>query len=464
MTSSSTSAAARRYAVVGAGARAAMYVDALAGEYADVGRIVALCDTNATRMRFHSERLRAAGHPSPTTYGPEGFAQLLDAERPEVVVVTSPDHTHHRYAVAALEAGCEVIVEKPLTTSVEGARAIAQAAATSSGELIVTFNYRYAPRNRVLREVVADGRIGEVTSVHFEWVLDTVHGADYFRRWHRDKEHSGGLLVHKASHHFDLVNWWIDDVPTRVYAAGALRFYGDDNARARGLGERPARSAGSPGLATDPFALDLAADDTLKRLYLDAEVDDGYVRDQDVFAPGITIEDNLAVLATYMSGALLTYSLNAHAPWEGYRVSVNGTEGRAELEVVERSHVASPSSAALSGRPAVDPSVAPDAPGGGDRRDERPAGHRLVVQRHWEPAVEVAIPAGEGGHGGGDAQLLADLFRPSQVPDPLGRRAGYLDGLRSVAVGVAGNRSIETGAPVDVASLGFPVARTQVSA
>jgi predicted dehydrogenase len=231
MTSSSTSAAARRYAVVGAGARAAMYVDALAGEYADVGRIVALCDTNATRMRFHDERLRAAGHPSPTTYGPERFAQLLDAERPEVVVVTSPDHTHHRYADAALEAGCEVIVEKPLTTSVEGARAIAQAAATSSGELIVTFNYRYAPRNRVLREVVADGRIGEVTSVHFEWVLDTVHGADYFRRWHRDKEHSGGLLVHKASHHFDLVNWWIDDVPTRVHAAGALRFYGDDNAR-----------------------------------------------------------------------------------------------------------------------------------------------------------------------------------------------------------------------------------------
>jgi predicted dehydrogenase len=69
--------------------------------------------------------------------------------------------------------------------------------------------------------------------VHFEWVLDTVHGADYFRRWHREKANSGGLLVHKASHHFDLVNWWIGDVPATVYARGALRFYDDDAARAR---------------------------------------------------------------------------------------------------------------------------------------------------------------------------------------------------------------------------------------
>jgi hypothetical protein len=99
------------------------------------------------------------------------------------------------------------------------------------------------------------------------------------------------------------------------------------------------------------------------------------------FGEGITIEDNMAVLVRYDSRALLTYSLNAHAPWEGYRVSVNGTEGRAELEVVERSHVASPSSAALSGRPAVDPSVAPDAPGGGDRRDERPAGREASENR-----------------------------------------------------------------------------------
>src|SRR5699024_12523876 len=58
-----------------------------------------------------------------------------------------------------------------------------------------------------LREIIAAAEIGEVVSVLFEWVLDTSHGADYFRRWHRDKANSGGLFVHKSSHHFDLVNW-----------------------------------------------------------------------------------------------------------------------------------------------------------------------------------------------------------------------------------------------------------------
>src|SRR5690606_23821425 len=105
----------------------------------------------------------------------------------------------------------------------------------------VTFNYRYSPRNSALKEVIASGRIGEVTSVHFEWVLDTAHGADYFRRWHRDKDVSGGLLVHKSSHHFDLVNWWLADAPTRVYASGGLRFYGADAAARRGMGSRPPR-------------------------------------------------------------------------------------------------------------------------------------------------------------------------------------------------------------------------------
>ena len=106
----------------------------------------------------------------------------------------------------------------------------------------MTFNYRYAPRNSALREVIADGTIGDVTSVHFEWALDTVHGADYFRRWHRDKDSSGGLLVHKSSHHFDLVNWWLQDTPAAVHAIGGLRFYGAENAARRGLARRPERS------------------------------------------------------------------------------------------------------------------------------------------------------------------------------------------------------------------------------
>jgi predicted dehydrogenase len=468
---------ARRYAVVGTGARAGLYIRALADRYAADGTIVAWCDPNRVRMNYYDEILTAAGHRSPAQYGPDDFGRLLDSERPDAVLVTSPDHTHPRYAAQALRAGCDVILEKPVATSADGARLLADAARTSAGTLRVTFNYRYSPRNSVLRRVIADGIIGQVTSVHFEWVLDTVHGADYFRRWHREKTASGGLLVHKSSHHFDLVNWWIGDVPSTVYARGALRFYGAANARERGLGARQERSLGAPGMADDPFALDLAAAPALRRLYLEAEAEDGYVRDLDVFGPGISIEDNLAVLVGYRSGALLTYSLNAHSPWEGYRVSVNGDAGRAELEVVERGHVRSVADGGVSGRPALDPMVAggkggkggkggeggeggTDASEGGtDASDLRPVSERLLVQRHWEPTRAVPIPEAAGAHAGGDEPLLDSLLRRDAPADPLGQRADYADGLASVAIGLAANESIATGHVVDVSQLGLELSR-----
>ena len=447
----------KRYAVVGTGSRAAIYIDALANSYADVGAIVAWCEPNPTRMTYYDRVLTSAGHTAPTRYAPDDFAKLLTDQKPDVVIVTSPDATHHRYATAALDAGASVVVEKPLTTALDPAQAIAKAVESSSAGLIVTFNYRYSPRNSEVRRLIASGAIGKVTSIHFEWVLDTVHGADYFRRWHRDKSISGGLLVHKSSHHFDLVNWWLADVPETVTALGGLRFYGDQNAAERGLTDRPSRSAGAPGAADDPFALDLAADDKLRQLYLEAEGDDGYIRDQDVFSPGITIEDNMGLLVGYRSGAILTYALNAHSPWEGYRVAVNGTEGRLELDVVERGFVQG--ATGVVGRPAVDPSVNPDAPTAGGTTNPRPAGERLLVQRHWEQAVEIPIPEGDGAHGGGDSHLLDDVFRPTGTPDPLERRAGYRDGLRSVAVGIAANRSLETGLPVHIAEFGLPLDR-----
>jgi predicted dehydrogenase len=326
--------------------------------------------------------------------------------------------------------------------------------AATGRNVVVTFNYRYSPRNSALKKVIQDGVIGKVTSIDFSWVLDTVHGADYFRRWHRDKQNSGGLLIHKASHHFDLVNWWIDDVPERVYASGGLRFYGAKNAAERGLGARPERGTTEHGTTDegtrgkDPFALDLREDERLRELYYDNEKFDGYRRDQDVFTEGITIEDNLALTVDYDGGPTLSYSLNAHSPWEGYRVAVNGTEGRAELEVVERAAVIH----STDKKTVVDPSATPVEEDDAVRRN----GERLVVQRHWEPAYEVPIVNGEGGHGGGDNLLLSDLFNgPGE--DPLGRPSGYLDGLRSVSVGIAGNASLETELPVRISELGLGV-------
>lgn len=181
--------------------------------------------------------------------------------------------------------------------------------------------------------------IGQVTSVHFEWLLNTRHGADYFRRWHRDKRNSGGLLVHKSTHHFDLVNFWIGSHPETVFAFGDLMYYGRENAEARGVTQFYNRATGNPIAKEDPFALHLDSDAHLKAMYLDAEPEDGYQRDQSVFGDGINIEDTMGVLVRYQNKAILTYSLVAYQPWEGYRIAINGTKGRIEMNIVEQSYV-----------------------------------------------------------------------------------------------------------------------------
>ena len=432
-----------RYALAGAGARAQMYVGAIVGAHCERAELVAICEPNPVRAAFHARTVEDAGDPAPRIGAPDELESLIREERVDRVIICSRDDLHAELIVRALEAGADVVVEKPLTIDAPSAARIEEAVERTGRNVVLTFNYRYSPRNSALRQVLQDGEIGEITSIDFHWMLDTNHGADYFRRWHREKEHSGGLLVHKASHHFDLVNWWLRSQPTRIFASGGLRFYGAENAAARGLGERPARGSHDGG---DLFELDLRKDPQLSALYLDAEQHDGYLRDRDVFGEGITIEDNLALVVDYASGATLSYSLNAHSPWEGYRVAVNGTLGRAELEVVERGAV-------LAGdglHPAIDPSLS----GADGVTSLRPEGERLIVQKHWQEAREVPILSGTGGHGGGDALLLSDVF-VGPGDDPLSRPADWTDGIRSIAVGIAGNRSLETGLPVRVEELGI---------
>jgi len=250
------------------------------------------------------------------------------------------------------------------------------------------------------------------------------------------------LMVHKSTHHFDLVNRWIDSFPEEVCAMGALRFYGKENAEKRGVSEFYYRGSAGGAADDDPFALDLKNDSTLKGLYYEAEKADGYHRDLSVFSSGISIEDDVGVLVRYRNRAVMTYHLNAYAPKEGYRVVFNGTKGRLELDVLERAYV--------SGA-ADDHNRARNVSGDSKSQVEEPT--KLVFQPLWGEAEEIAIEAlNTGGHGGGDRRMLDDIFRPSGE-DPLGRAAGYRDGAYSILTGVAANRSMATGRTVKVSEL-----------
>ena len=424
--------AKKRYAQVGLGGRARMYYKAIAEDFSETSELVALCDINRTRLEYANEVLETEfGYPRLPTYGADEFEKMIEETKPDFIIVTSIDRTHHKYIIKAMECGCDVISEKPMTVDAVKCQEIIDCIQRTGKNLRVTFNYRYSPHNTKVRELIMNDTIGKITQVHFEWILNTSHGADYFRRWHRDKRNSGGMLVHKSTHHFDLVNFWLDTYPKRVFAFGDLKFYGRENAENRGVTKFYSRAFGQANSEGDPFALRLDNNENLKRLYLDAEADDGYIRDQSVFGDNISIEDTMNVLVQYASGAQLSYSLNTYSPWEGFRVSFTGTKGRMELEVKEAVYVNA----------------------GGDSKNEGVVNSkRITVYPLFGKHYDVEIPEGTGAHGGGDEVLLNDIFG-TPAEDPYKRAASYIDGALSILTGVSANKSISTGMPVDVLSL-----------
>ena len=422
----------KKYALVGQGGRAEFFYGAMVKDYRETSELLAFCDVNQTRMDYANRLLEEKyGHPKVATYLASKFDQMIEEKKPDIVIVTSVDRTHHTYIVRALELGCDVITEKPMTVDADKTQEILDAVKRTGNEVRVTFNYRYAPHNTKIRELIRNGVIGDVYSINFEWALDTQHGADYFRRWHRNKNNSGGLLVHKSTHHFDLVNFWLNTTPDTVYATGGLRFYGKENAEARGVTKFYQRAHGNDYAKNDPFAIQLEDNEHLKAMYLDAEKDDGYQRDQSVFGDGIDIEDTLGVMVTYKNKAILTYSLNAYLPWEGFIVSFNGSKGRMEVQVREQSYINS----------------------GGSKEDEGKLKEQSIriLPMFGEP-YEVEIIEGEGGHGGGDPILLQDLFGMAEK-DEFNRAASHIDGATSILTGIAGNISLRTGQVVKVNEL-----------
>ena len=422
----------KRYVQVGIGGRARFFYQAMAERFSDTCELTAICDINPIRMEYAKKNLTENFHyPEVKTYGADEFEKMILEQKPDYVLVTSIDRTHHKYIIKAMEMGCDVISEKPMTMDADKCQAILDAVKRTGKHLRVSFNYRYAPHNSKVRELIMADTIGDIKQIHFEWMLSIDHGADYFRRWHRDKRNSGGLLVHKATHHFDLVNFWMGTRPKQVFAYGDLMFYGRENAENRGQTKFYYRSHGSENAKGDPFALHMEGNEQLEGLYLKPEVADGYLRDQSVFGDGISIEDVMNVLVKYENGAIMSYSLNAFSPKEGFRVVFTGTKGRMEVTVSENVYINA----------------------GGDKNNEGAVKEKSIwVYPMFDKPYQVEIPQAEGGHGGGDPVLLNDIFG---VPayDPLHRAASHVDGAMSILTGIAANKSLASGMPVNIKDL-----------
>jgi predicted dehydrogenase len=403
----------RRLAIVGTGHRGAgTWGSDVPATCRDHVALVGLSDTNPARLAVVAEQLGAGAAAVSTD-----LDTMLAEAKPHTLVVCTRDDTHADIIVKALEAGLDVVTEKPMATTAEDCRRILAAEARSGRRVDVAFNYRFAPTSRKIRELLAERRIGRVSSVDFHWYLDTTHGADYFRRWHAYKRFSGSLFVHKATHHFDLLNWWIDADPVRVFAQGSLRRYGAAGPF------RGVRCKGCEHAAACDFHLDISKSAWLEALYEAPSAEDGYLRDACVFREDIDIYDTMTAALQYANGVQVSYSLNAFMPIEGYHLAFNGTKGRIEVRMYEKQAFEAPV----------------------DRDEIVVLGTDRSVERIW-------VEHGPGGHFGGDPLLHRSLFLP-EAGDPLSQRAGARAGALSVLTGVAATRSTETGLAVDILAL-----------
>ena len=436
-----TDSSRKKYVAIGCGGRLGCFTHRLVTRYKDEGVLLALCDVSQVRMDEHNRQLKELGAQRVPTYRAADFDRMIAECRPDACIITSVDATHDEYICRSLEAGVEAITEKPMTTTAEKCRRIFDCVEKTRGRIRVTLNYRFVNWMTKVKELIASGTIGDVKSVNVEYLLDTSHGADYFRRWHSDMSQSGGLLVHKSTHHLDLVNWWIDAIPEEVFAFGKLSFYGRENALARGDEKRAgyARYTDTPEAKGDPFAMDLKERDDLRRIYFDAEKETGYLRDKNVFRDGIDIYDTMSLVVRYRTGAILNYSLNAFSPREGMRATFNGDRGRIEFYEFGGSHI-------IRGQSEQELAA---------EQHKSHGEYKITVFPHFKEPYQVdPDPAAEeGGHWGSDPLLAQQIFMKTPPKEILGRNAGHEQAAASILIGIAANQSIATGAPVRILDL-----------
>ncbi|HIT76379.1 MAG TPA: Gfo/Idh/MocA family oxidoreductase [Candidatus Avipropionibacterium avicola] len=369
---------------IGFGARAGLWRHAHDPEAGTA--VTAVCDI--------SERGRAdAAKALPDALVTDDVDQVLDAV--DCVFIVTSDDQHAGPAVRALEAGVPVFCEKPMAITIADCDAMLTAAHQNRTRLYIGHNMRHMPVVRQMRDLIADGAIGEVQAV---WCRHFVgHGGDYyFKDWHADRSRSTSLLLQKGAHDIDVIHWLAGGYSRTVSAMGELKVYGSITDRRDRSGERMG----------DWFSTDNWPPRSLTGLN-----------------PVVDVEDISMMTMRLDNGVLASYQQCHFTPdyWRNY--TVIGDQGRLEN----------------------------DGNGSGTIGvwNKRSRGR-------GEPDLEVAIATAEGGHGGADPRLVAEFLRFAREGGPT--ETSPIAARMSVAAGCAATSSLRgevgpEGTPVTIPEL-----------
>lgn len=281
-----------RFGVIGPGGRGSLA--SCVEEVDSASRLVAAADVvPASLERFREKH-------GTESFVTDDYGELVAHDELDGVFVCSPDHLHETHAIAALEAGKAVYLEKPIAITIEGADRILKTAMRTGSRLYLGHNMRYFPAILQMKRLIDSGRIGRLEAVWCRHFVG-IGGDAYFKDWHSQRENTTGLLLQKGAHDMDVIHWLAGSYSRAVVAMGKLSVY--DGATRREPDETTSVSIDSKNWPP------LAATD---------------------YSPQIDIEDHNMVLMQLANGVQASYVQCHYTPdyWRNY--TFIGTEGRIE--------------------------------------------------------------------------------------------------------------------------------------
>ncbi len=367
--------------VIGAGNRGALAHYAHRPE--DGVRLVAAADIVEEPLKRFKEKF---GADALTT---RDYRDVTNRRDVDAVFVTSPDFLHEEHAVAALDAGKHVYLEKPMAITVEGCDRILRAAYANRRKLYLGHNMRHMSFTKKMKQLIDGGAIGEVKT---GWCRHFVcYGADaYFKDWHSERSKSTGLLLQKGCHDIDVLHWLCGGYTARVSAMGNLTVY---------------------NTITDSRAPDEPWD-------ISWHNENWPPLSQKKLSPVIDVEDLSMMLMQLDNGVLASYQQCHYAPdgWRNY--TIIGTEGRIE------NFGDSPGNCVV-------------------KLWNKRCGYNGEADEQFE------IPPTAGGHGGADPLIVAEFIRYIREGGKIA--TSPIAGRASVAAGCMATESLRNGGvPVDV--------------
>jgi len=380
-----------RYAIVGIGSRGHDLLRRSLG-MADV-ECVALCDPILSKAQWCKQHYKLD---IPIF---SSLEEVLESVGVDAIIIGAGDSYHADIAVPALQAGKYVFCEKPMDITLEKCQEIVAADEAAGGKTFIGFNLRYAPTYARIRAELDKGVIGDILTIQADEFYSS--GRTYFRRWNRLREMSGGLWITKASHDFDLLNWFAGVEPLQVYAT-ATRSYYVPKAEAAGQCRDCQLAESCP---------DRAPKDLPPLVKLTEEAT-GHPGDLCLFNSDTDTFDHGIATITFANGIMATYTCNVVASFSGRRIRISGTKGT------------------------LDGSL---------------SGDRLILYRrdHTISKEEISLNADTGeGHGGADEVVIKDFFefvRGNAEPKCRPREA-----ILPVAMGLAATLSSDENRVVDM--------------